>query len=69
LDFNRNPYKSGTTGVYTSKPEDQIPQAMFSSSVEISENTSRIEVISIEFLQEKNGVLYLLTNGTSLGII
>ena len=69
LDFDNKSYTAFKAPIYTAKLESPMPQATFMCDLQTAGSGSRIGVVAIEFLQEKNGELYLLTEGVSLGIV
>ena len=69
LDFDNNSYKVYPAPVYIAKLENSMPPADFACEVDTTDTHSRIGVMAITFLQEKNGELYGLTEDVSLGIV
>jgi len=69
LDFERKQYTCYPAPVYTASLEAPLIQHEFVCDVEATVSFSRIGVVAIEFLQEKNGEFYLLNEGMSLGLV
>lgn len=69
LDFDKHSYSICQAPVYIAQLEDVLPQVDFTCDLQSAGAGSRIGIVAIEFLQEKNGELYLLTDGISLGIV
>jgi hypothetical protein len=69
LDFDNKSYTVCKAPVYTAKLENPMPQADLICDLQTAGSGSRIGVVAIEFLQEKNGELYVLTEGVSLGVV
>jgi hypothetical protein len=69
LDFDRKQYQIHPAPAYTAPLEDTIPPIHFACDVATAGSGSRIGIVAIEFLQEKNGELYALADGMSLGVV
>lgn len=69
LDFDKHSYSICRAPVYIAQLENVMPQVDFTCDLQSAGAGSRIGIVAIEFLQEKNGELYLLTDGISLGIV
>ncbi len=69
LDFENNLYKVYPAPIYTFSLENSMTQAEFICVIDPTDSHSRMGVVAIEFLQEKNGDLYALADGVSLGIV
>ncbi len=69
LDFENNTYMICPSPVYIAQLAHTMPTADFTFNLQSVGTGSRIGIVAIEFLQEKNEELYVLTEGVSLGIM
>jgi hypothetical protein len=69
LDFDKKLYQIHPAPAYTAPLEDMMPPFHFGCDMATAGSGSRIGIVAIEFLQEKNGELYGLADGMSLGIV
>lgn len=69
LDFEYKTYSICQAPLYTAQLENAMPQADFTCNLQTAGTGSRVGIVALEFLQEKNGDLYALTEGVSLGIV
>ena len=69
LDFDNKSYKVYPAPVYIAALENSMSSAEFACEVDTINTHLRIGVVAIQFLQEKNGELYLLKDEVSLGIV
>jgi hypothetical protein len=69
LDFDIKRYRVYQTPMYTASLENPMPRAEFACTIDTTDTDARIGVVAIQFLQEKNGDLYALEDGLSLGVV
>ncbi len=69
LDFDSNLYMIYPAPAYIAPLENPMSTTEFICEIDATDTHSRIGIVSIEFLQEKNGELYVLVDGVSLGIV
>jgi hypothetical protein len=69
LDFDKHLYQVYPAQIYTTALENNIPEPDFTCDVPTTNADFRIGIVAIEFLQEKNGKLYELADGMSLGVV
>ena len=69
LDFDKQLYQIYPAQTYTASLENHMSEPDFTCDVVTTNEDFRIGIVAIEFLQEKNGKLYELADGMSLGVV
>lgn len=69
VELDNISYKVYLAPVYIAPLDNSMPPTEFACEVDTINSYLRIGVVAIEFLQEKNGGLYGLADGVSLGIV
>lgn len=69
LDFDKKLYQIYPAQTYTAPLENHMSEPNFNCDTGTTNDDFRIGIVAIEFFQEKNGKLYDLADGMSLGVV